>query len=32
MGKATGFLEFGRELPKKIDPGRAHQKQQRVCP
>ncbi|EOX4278794.1 glutamate synthase, small subunit [Vibrio cholerae] len=20
MGKATGFLEFGRELPKKIDP------------
>ena len=20
MGKPTGFLEFGRELPKKIDP------------
>ena len=20
MGKPTGFLEFGRELPKKLDP------------
>lgn len=31
MGKATGFLEFGRELPKKSTRQSAS-KQQRVCP
>ncbi len=30
MGKPTGFLEHGRELPQKIDPAERIKEQQRV--